>query len=603
MRSIRLSLLLYFLVLVSASLGVASILVYSIAQRTLHDKEEAAAKLIEARYEERRREAADRLNDRLLNHAMALAGRVRPRAGWDRLLRGVYLPQVLGVLTAAATPNGHALAPLWCLEGAPIRPPQLNRGLLFSAAQFHIWKHDLIDLRLGKDVVLPDEVDGPRIVALLQTNNWGRTLATGGEGTGVRLRDEANFAPRERLTWGFDDYVQDDGVPVRRVRFRSLLTLQDNPGPPRGPGGVSPYQYPAAALIIQCAANARDLEKSLEDARDQRDDELATLRWETAAALAHQRNWLFVISGFTFAATVLGCVGLVWLGLSPLRRLSDAVGRVSPKNFTLGLGDHPLPTELQPIAETLTTTLDQLRRAFAREKQATADISHELRTPLAALITTIELALRKQRSAEQYREMLEESHLSAKQMHQIVERLLTLARLDAGVDRLRPQSVDVAELAEQCATVVRPLAEAKGLQLAVHNACPIAAATADAAPLLTTDPDKLREVINNLLHNAIQYNRPDGRIDLVVGRDEGHVQVEVRDTGIGIAPESRERIFERFYRADPSRTTDGMNAGLGLAIVKEYIELMGGHITVDSAVGRGTTFRIELPRQAPASAA
>src|SRR5205085_356576 len=134
----------------------------------------------------------------------------------------------------------------------------------------------------------------------------------------------------------------------------------------------------------------------------------------------------------------------------------------------------------------LSETLDLLRRAFAREKQATADISHELRTPLAALMTNIDLALRKPRPPEQYREMLQECRVSAQQMNQIIERLLTLARLDAGVDRLRPQPVDVAELAEQCATVVRPLAEARGLRLSVHNQC---------AERLTTDPDKLREVL------------------------------------------------------------------------------------------------------------
>ena len=113
--------------------------------------------------------------------------------------------------------------------------------------------------------------------------------------------------------------------------------------------------------------------------------------------------------------------------------------------------------------------------------------------------------------------------------------------------------------------------------------------------MMVGKPDKLREVLNNLLHNAIQYNRPDGRIDLVVARQGERVQLEVRDTGIGIAPESRDLIFERFYRADSSRTGDGMNAGLGLAIVKEYVELMGGHISVESAPGQGSTFAFTLP--------
>jgi signal transduction histidine kinase len=241
----------------------------------------------------------------------------------------------------------------------------------------------------------------------------------------------------------------------------------------------------------------------------------------------------------------------------------------------------------------LTASLELLKRAFNREKQATADISHELRTPLAAMLTTIELALRKPRQPEQYREFLEDCQASAQQMHQIVERLLTLARLDAGVDRLRPQPVDIGELAEQCANIVRPLAEARGLQLAVHQA-------QVPEPRTNTDPDKLREVLNNLLHNAIQYNRPEGRVDVTVARENGHIDLEVSDTGIGIPAHAREMIFERFYRADPSRTGDGLNAGLGLAIVKEYVELMGGRISVKSEEGQGSTFRIELPVTSPA---
>jgi signal transduction histidine kinase len=171
-------------------------------------------------------------------------------------------------------------------------------------------------------------------------------------------------------------------------------------------------------------------------------------------------------------------------------------------------------------------------------------------------------------------------------MNQAVDRLLTLARLDAGVDTLRVQPVDVGVLAEQCAAVARPLAEARGVSLEVCRKAP--------GPVLA-DPDKLREVVNNLLHNAIEYNRPGGSVGLLVARQDGHLDVEVCDTGIGIAPEARGHIFERFYRADPSRTGDGLHTGLGLAIVKEYVDLMGGSITFETAEGRGSTFRVRLP--------
>src|SRR5262249_34955461 len=158
-----------------------------------------------------------------------------------------------------------------------------------------------------------------------------------------------------------------------------------------------------------------------------------------------------------------------WLGLLPLRRLSYAVSRVSPKDFRLPFDEPHLPGELRPIVDHLNQTLEMLKRAFAREKQAAADISHELRTPLAALLTTIDVALRKPRSPEEYRELLEDCRASGQQMNQLVERLLALARLDAGVDLLRPQQVDVAMLADQCVSLVRPLAEARGLSLEVQR--------------------------------------------------------------------------------------------------------------------------------------
>ncbi len=296
------------------------------------------------------------------------------------------------------------------------------------------------------------------------------------------------------------------------------------------------------------------------------------------------------MGALTFAAAALGCYGLVRLGLSPLRRVSDAVSRVSEKDFRLQVDQRRMPSELKPIVRRVSETLEMLKRAFEREKQATADISHELRTPLAALLTTTEIALRKPRTAAEYQELLQDCRLSAQQMTQAVERLLALARLDAGVDQLRPRPFDAAELAEQCAALVRPLAEARGLTLAVHRTGP--------API-TADHDKLREIVTNLLHNAVEYNRPHGAIDLTVARENGRLEVAVKDSGVGIGSEAKAHLFKRFFRADPSRTGDGLHAGLGLAIVKGYVDLMGGDIAVESTEGQGSTFRVRLPALGP----
>ncbi|MFO0843487.1 MAG: HAMP domain-containing sensor histidine kinase [Gemmataceae bacterium] len=602
MRSIRLSLLVYFLLLVTASLGGASLLIYRSAQNTLREKEEATAKLIHSNYEKRWEKESARLNDSLLARAQSLARRVRMEFTPFHLHE--YDVRQYTLTTWQALPNAHFLAPVYLarqFQQQAIIQRQSPRTYPVMATVIT----GVVKPRFHEpELVLPAEGHQGEYYQI-DCNYPCKPLRSKSLGT-LSLPVSDDFAPDQVVDIEFDDYQMYAGKAVRRVRLKTAPISQVNMwGRGPGPGGRLPPFRPRPtiakmSILIQCAADLDRLDNNLAALRESRDEELQDMHDQTQAALVRQRNWLLGISGLTFASTVLGCFGLVWLGLQPLRKLSDAVSEISPRNFTLSLGKEPLPVELQPIAERLGVTLDQLRRAFAREKQATADISHELRTPLAALLTTIELALRRNRPAEQYREMLQECHGSATHMHQIVERLLTLARLDAGVDRLRARSVDVGDLAEQCATAVRPLAEAKGVRLSVVNGCP--AADADA-PTLRTDPDKLREVLNNLLHNAIQYNRPDGRIDLVVGRDDGHVRVEVRDTGIGIDPQARERIFERFFRADPSRACDGMNAGLGLAIVKEYVELMGGHISVESSPGQGSTFRVELPVQAPASAA
>jgi heavy metal sensor kinase len=328
------------------------------------------------------------------------------------------------------------------------------------------------------------------------------------------------------------------------------------------------------------------MEATLARQRAALDRELAELEAETTGTLLSLRRRLLAIGLATFAATVVSGLWLVRRGLAPLQRLSEAVSRVSGKDFRLQFDDRRLPLELRPIVERLTGTLHSLQRAFTREKQAAADLSHELRTPLAALLAALDVALRKPRTPEEYRQLLQDCQASGQQMSHLVERLLALARLDAGVDQLRLQAVDPVSVAEQCLALVRPLAEARAVRLSFRCHAPTA---------LRTDEAKLREVLLNLLHNAIEYNHPQGSVEMMVERHNGELRLEVRDTGIGIPPEARDRLFERFYRADPARGADGGHAGLGLAIVKGYVDLLGGTIAVHSIEGQGSTFCVRLP--------
>jgi two-component system, OmpR family, heavy metal sensor histidine kinase CusS len=618
MRSIRISLLVYFLGLVTLAVGATSLLAYRSTRQTLQDKEVAIAGLIQAKHEKRRLKEQARFDDELLSKANGLALRAGVEIQISKLMwRELHFT---GVFQAQALPNAFATLPSWL--GFGVRAKFVEEIYRAHASEIHLPKSN-------SDLILPAET-GAGEYFQIDSNYRGIPLRSKSLGA-TAFPNVQGFGAEDIVRSQIDDVELTAGQMVRRIRLKNVSSRvitawpwgfglpprpptdpvvgpptprSGNPTPNRPPnsppnGGGRRNRRPNLVIYVQYAIEPKVLDKTLADLRDARDEELAALSEQTGIALARQRNQLLAISTVTFIATILGAYWLVWVGLSPLRRLTEAVSRVSAKDFRLPLGDAPMPAELQPIVDRLSETLGQLKRAFAREKQSTADISHELRTPLAAVLTTLELALRKPRTTDKYREMIQDCQASALHMNQIIERLLTLARLDAGVDRLKPQTIDVRELAQQCAGVVRPLAESQGLSLA----CPAPTSTGEGAAQVHTDPDKLREVINNLLHNAVQYNRPDGTIELTVERESSHVQVRIRDTGIGIAPEVQNRIFERFFRADPSRSGDGMNAGLGLAIAKEYVELMGGRISVESVVGQGSTFRVRLPIQPVVTAA
>jgi signal transduction histidine kinase len=344
-------------------------------------------------------------------------------------------------------------------------------------------------------------------------------------------------------------------------------------------------------VFVHHARPYSELDARLAADQKERDEQLARVREETRVELVQLRTRLIIIGCGTFAALVLGGWFIVARGLAPLRKLSEAVSRVSEKDFRLPVVAAELGHELAPIHARLTQTLTLLHRAFDREKQAVADISHELRTPIAALLATIDVALRKPRTPDQYRTTLEECRLISKQLGQLVERIMTLASLDAGNDHTHVVRTDAIELAGGCAAVIRPLAAANNLTVSTNFAADL---------VLETDPAKLREVLMNLLHNAVEYNKPGGNIDLAARRDGACAVFEVRDTGIGLAADVRDKIFARFYRADSSRHATGVHAGLGLSIVKEYVARLGGSISVESELGAGTTFRITLPLVAPA---
>jgi signal transduction histidine kinase len=328
-------------------------------------------------------------------------------------------------------------------------------------------------------------------------------------------------------------------------------------------------------------------EARLDIIREEATVQIAQVRQDNSIAQRAFR-WTVALTGLVLMLGLpLGGWFMMGLSLKPLSKLSDAVSRVSEKDFRLPMERHELTTELLPIHDRLAQSLDALKLAFEREKEAVADISHELRTPVAGLMATLDVSLRKPRTAEQYHQTLQECRGITKQLSDLVERVMTLAYLDAGHVQPMVTSTDLPKLAKECADLIRPLAEAQNVTLESHF---------DEVETISTDAGKLREVALNLLHNAVEYNRPGGTIRLSVRPSlDDNVILEVQDTGIGMTAEVKKKIFERFFRADPSRTATGVHAGLGLAIVKEYVKQLGGTITVDSEPNVGSTFRVILP--------
>jgi heavy metal sensor kinase len=562
MRSIRLSLAVYFLVLLAVALCAVCFLVDRVAGDALAAKEESDRERLHAEFEKDAGAQIQETDRTLVNLAEKLADVVGRE--W-----GGTAPTELAAVASLPAPFGYLTLPvsLWAAEmqpetRKPIRRPlirinntedvmrSLHRGVPYY---FEIFSESGDTLHRSRNMTSFSFSLDPVAAATLE--RYDRRSAS-------PLHEDVEGPGKETL---------------RRVTIKAPIPL----GTHRG-GRVPPSDAAVHWVFIQVATPSPSRQHLLA----QYHKDLAALERDTGRARRSIRTQLLWISAVTLAASTAGAIGLIAIGLAPLKRLSQAVRRISVKNFQLRLEGGSLPRELRPIRHQLTQTLDQLQRAFDREKQSVANISHELRTPLAALLNTLEVGLRKTRSPEEYAKLLRDCESIGEQMSELVERLLALARLDAGADLVRARPVDVTGLADECARLVRPIAETRDVTVSVHGPTPV---TVD------TDPDKLREIVTNLLHNAIEYNKPGGSIELTLSQTNGQARLVVRDTGIGIPEAHRARIFERFYRVDDSRHADGMHAGLGLAIVRAYTDLLGGTIRVESTEGEGTTFELQLP--------
>jgi signal transduction histidine kinase len=247
--------------------------------------------------------------------------------------------------------------------------------------------------------------------------------------------------------------------------------------------------------------------------------------------------------------------------------------------------------ELGRLAETLNQMMTRLERSFAALRRFTADASHELKTPLTVLRAGVERAITTPNLPQDTLATLEETLQEIKRMTELVDALLTLARADEGIAPLHREPVDLRGIVEEVRETGELLAEDSGVVVEV--------ATPPEPIVVSVDATRIRQLILNLLTNAVKYTPPGGTVRMQLGSADGRVTLSVADTGIGIAPGDLPHIFDRFWRADSARTrtSERPGAGLGLAISKWIAEAHGGRIDVVSRPGRGTTFTVTLPRE------
>jgi two-component system heavy metal sensor histidine kinase CusS len=290
------------------------------------------------------------------------------------------------------------------------------------------------------------------------------------------------------------------------------------------------------------------------------------------------RRLAWVLASVTAAACAVAGVVMGWIltrALAPLDQLATRIAGLDDRSLGTPL---PLPEqrELAPVVARLNALLAGLDQAFAKEKSFNAAIAHELRTPLAGLLTTIEVCRSRERAPEEYREALAACQAMAGELRAMIERLLLLAKLDAGLVAITPRAVALPELLADCWAPQAAVAAARGLAVEWSHG--------HAGPLVT-DRECLRMVVANLLDNAVSHAAAPGAVRIATSDEAGALVLAVRNPAAALPPAALGRIFDRFWRGDAARAATGRHCGLGLSLCHDLVAALGGTIAATSAEG------------------
>jgi heavy metal sensor kinase len=358
------------------------------------------------------------------------------------------------------------------------------------------------------------------------------------------------------------------------------------PVPPAVPGAASPARRvrlsDGSLLIAAVGATAADGTRYRV--------EVGGSSAPAEATLAQVLIMLAVGLPVAVAVAVAGGFVLVQRALDPVERIAAKAEAITQHNLSERLPVVESGDELERLSVSLNHMISRLEDAIRSSKQFVADASHELRTPLTVMRGELEGLAQDAHLARETRETLGSVLEEVDRLAEIVEGLFALSRLDAGETQAERLRVDLGELAATTAGQMSLLAEDKNIS--VH---------CESVPGVTVEGARagLKQVIVNLLDNAIKYTPSGGRVHLRVRRDNGFAVLEVADNGIGIPAEALPHVFKRFFRVDSSRSREQGGAGLGLSIVKSICAAHGAVVNVQSTPEQGSQFRIRLPLCAP----
>jgi heavy metal sensor kinase len=299
----------------------------------------------------------------------------------------------------------------------------------------------------------------------------------------------------------------------------------------------------------------------------------------------------------------LGGQFLATKALKPVDHITQTARMITSQNLNQRINPPKVKDEISRLVETLNEMISRLDRSFRQVKQFSTDASHELKTPLTILKGEVEVALRKERVPHEYEQILKSNLEEINRMSQIVEDLLLLSKADSGEIRLNKEDMNLNEILNEVVAHVDVLAQSKNLRIETLNH--------HEEIHIFGDPLRIRELFLNLIENGIKYTEEGGSIRILLTKDtlvlngeqsdraQGEqaefVKIIVSDTGIGIAKEDQERIFDRFFRVDKARSREQGGSGLGLSICKWIVKAHRGEIEVESELGKGSSFIVRLP--------